>query len=335
MKSKKILTLVAFSSILGTTFFSATPTFASEIIMDNTIQTVVAENNSNEYSNIINIPDKNLAKQINTVLKHEPTAPITQKDADSITEFNLTITKTMPIENLQGLSQLHNLELLTFNNSTNVKIENLSEICRLHNLETLVFSSSVDDLAFLKGNTSIKYLSLFTPNQKDLSALIGMDLYTLSLYQCSDSVDLSILTQFKHLSYLEIKDLSFSESRADVLTILQKTYQEAHEGSNYHPMPIYLPYDWYDKISKLKEEKKASLKKEIELAEAINENLYTPDSIDNLKDAITLGKHILIYKWSLFADFDKATQDIKNAVKNLKDPLYRPPFGIMIGRHHH
>lgn len=300
MKSKKIITLTMLSSIVGTTFFNSIPVFADEL-SDSNKHVVGIESNENDLNQIINIPDMNLKAYINAALHHEATAPITQKDADSITKLEIDDNVFMPVRNLQGISQLHNLKEFYFYDQSNEsdKVKNLSEIGKLNNLETLIFSSLSDNLDFLKENKSIKCLMLYMPNLENLSALTGTSIKELTLFQCYKLTDISALTQIKSLGWVRINDLPFSDSNYDIIKTLI-----------LHDVGITLPSNWASQI----------LKSEINSAQLqimSPTHYYTQDSLDKLILAIEECKSLLNDSSFTSEQLNKSIKDIQEARNGL------------------
>lgn len=300
MKSKKIITLTMFSSIVGTTFFNAIPAFADEL-SDNNKHVVAVESNENDLNQIINIPDMNLKAYINAALHHDDTAPITQKDANSITKLEIDENVFMPVRDLQGISQLHNLKEFYFydQSSESDKVQNLNEIGKLNNLETLIFSSLSDNLDFLKENKSIKCLMLYMPNLENLSALTGTSIKELNLFQCYKLTDISALTQIKSLGWMQINDLPFSESNYDIIKTLI-----------LHDVRITFPNDWARQI----------LKSEINSAQVqimSPTHYYTQDSLDKLSLAIKECESLLNDSSFPLEQLNKSIKDIQEARNGL------------------
>ena len=315
MKSKKI-SLIMAASVIGTSLLSTTPAFASEITNNKT--NIINKTHINEYSQFINIPDENLKAYINNALNHEPTASITQKDADSITELDIDGNEYMIVKNLQGLSQLHNLKSFSFYDHTDIsdsnKVKNLNEIGKLKNLNYLTFSSSnVENLDFLKGNNSITYLSLYMPNLTDISALKETNVEYLFLYECYNLADISPLLQVKSLLYLNNgnNDLKYSETNYATIKELSNCITVNFDFTRFE---IAKTLDTNIKIAKDK----------LNATNRYNYHYsYTVESTNKLKLAIKEGEDVLNNKSYSKKQLEKANKNIDEAIQGLKMIIHK------------
>lgn len=187
MKCKRLTTLVVFSSIIGTTFFStvATPVFAYGL-SDEGITTTHYNFMEMKYclsNGYAFIPDRALKKYANMFLyNNDENAYIPMEKAENLT--TLGIDSKERVKDFRGISQFKNLKTLNYspmylldnpiNEDPGDNAKNLDEISQLSNLKILIFESNVTNLKFLRGNTSLKRLKIKSNKLTDLSELLNL-----------------------------------------------------------------------------------------------------------------------------------------------------------------
>lgn len=227
-RNKKIVKALS-GIITASIIFQAVPasaTISSETIT--AIQKAEDINITDENSEIVNIPDKNLKKALNQKLNQDEDSKITKAQMESITQLYLFDLQIESLEGLQycinlnkldimknnitDLSPIKELDKLAYLNIGQNSITDISSLSNLVNLEVFYsFGNNLTDLTPLKGLVSLNELGFDGENIKDISALSGLtSLSGLSMVNTSVS-DVSPLKNLSSLDFLLITDSPVSD----------------------------------------------------------------------------------------------------------------------------
>lgn len=147
---------------------------------------------------VINIPDFNLKKALNTKFNSPDDAPITRVQLESLLALNLT---GVGINNLEGLQYCKNLSYLGLSKN---EISDLSPICNLKELVTLnIDENKINNITYLQNLTNLTYLTLsenYITNLEPLKKLTNLNYLDLSSNQIENLSPLSKLTNLVCLS---------------------------------------------------------------------------------------------------------------------------------------
>ncbi|WP_052952004.1 leucine-rich repeat domain-containing protein [Paraclostridium benzoelyticum] len=147
---------------------------------------------------VINIPDFNLKKALNTKFNSPDDAPITKVQLESLLALNLT---GVGINNLEGLQYCKNLSYLGLSKN---EISDLSPICNLKELVTLnIDENKINNITYLQNLTNLTYLTLsenYITNLEPLKKLTNLNYLDLSSNQIENLSPLSKLTNLVCLS---------------------------------------------------------------------------------------------------------------------------------------
>ena len=141
----------------------------------------------------INIPDQNFKKLINSTLKHEENAAVTEEDMAGIT--SLSVNAGSGVTDIEGIQYAVNLVSLNMDGD----IENIKQIENLTKLERLNIDSNdlLTDLSFLGSKPDLTDLTVF--GSTGLTSLEGLTagncpkLEELSCSRCTSLSDISAL----------------------------------------------------------------------------------------------------------------------------------------------
>ena len=141
----------------------------------------------------INIPDQNFKKLINSTLKHEENAAVTEEDMAGIT--SLSVNAGSDVTDIEGIQYAVNLVSLNMDGD----IENIKQIENLTKLERLNIDSNdlLTDLSFLGSKPDLTDLTVF--GSTGLTSLEGLTagncpkLEELSCSRCTSLSDISAL----------------------------------------------------------------------------------------------------------------------------------------------
>ncbi|MGM9978575.1 MAG: leucine-rich repeat domain-containing protein [Clostridium sp.] len=185
-------------------------------------------NITDEDSEIVNIPDENLKKALNKELNQDEDSKITKAQMESITQLYLFDLQIESLEGLQycinldkldimknnitDLSQIKELDKLTYLNIGQNYITDISSLSNLINLEVFYsFGNDITDLTPLKRLVNLNELGFDGENITDISALSGLiSLSGLSMVNTSVS-DVSPLKNLLSLDFLLITDSPVSD----------------------------------------------------------------------------------------------------------------------------
>lgn len=147
---------------------------------------------------VINIPDFNLKKALNTKFNSPDDAPITRVQLESLLALNLT---GVGINNLEGLQYCKNLSYLGLSKN---EISDLSPICNLKELVTLnIDENKINNITYLQNLTNLTYLTLsenYITNLEPLKKLTNLNYLDLSSNQIENLNPISKLTNLVCLS---------------------------------------------------------------------------------------------------------------------------------------
>ncbi len=147
---------------------------------------------------VINIPDFNLKKALNTKFNSPDDAPITRVQLESLLALNLT---GVGINNLEGLQYCKNLSYLGLSKN---EISDLSPICNLKELVTLnIDENKINNITYLQNLTNLTYLTLsenYITNLEPLKKLTNLNYLDLSSNQIENLSPISKLTNLVCLS---------------------------------------------------------------------------------------------------------------------------------------
>jgi len=108
------------------------------------------ENTLMNRHEVINIPDFNLKKALNTKFNSPDDAPITRVQLESLLALNLT---GVGINNLEGIQYCKNLSYLGLSKN---EISDLSPICNLKELVTLnIDENKINNITYLQNKRNI------------------------------------------------------------------------------------------------------------------------------------------------------------------------------------
>lgn len=141
----------------------------------------------------INIPDQNFKKLINSTLKHEENAAVTEEDMAGIT--SLSVNAGSDVTDIEGIQYAVNLVSLNLDGD----IKNIEKINNLTKLERLNIDSNdlLTDLSFLGSKPDLTDLTVF--GSTGLTSLEGLTagncpkLEELSCSRCTSLSDISAL----------------------------------------------------------------------------------------------------------------------------------------------
>lgn len=164
MKTKKLTTLIAITSISAGIILNPIVTFAYSRNYGGYNYNLPFHHGCLQPIVYLNIPNYELRVQINKNLQHSINSFISQKDADSINKLNI-IDYNNKINSLRGISQLRNLTTLIYGqgqeNSLGDSVKDLNEIAKLPKLTQLgIYSNTITNIDFIKGAKALKELSL-------------------------------------------------------------------------------------------------------------------------------------------------------------------------------
>ena len=173
--------------IIATTLSIATT--PAVIISTNNIEAIASDRV--KTTDIIRIPDENLANKIRKILNKENDSEITKDDMLSLpTSLDLSNLKISNLNGLQHATQIENLNL-SYNN--------------------------ISDISYISGLTNLKTLNLDSnelTNISQLSTIITLENLSLSENEISEISHLSTLTNLKtlNLEFNEITDITHLDS---------------------------------------------------------------------------------------------------------------------------
>lgn len=227
-RNKKIVKALS-GVITASIIFQAIP--ASAAISSETITAIQKAEDINitdENSEIVNIPDKNLKKALNKELNQDEDSKITKAQMESITQLYLFDLQIESLEGLQycinlnrldimknnitDLSPIKELDKLAYLNIGQNSITDISSLSNLLNLEVFYsFGNDITDLNPLKGLVNLNELGFDGENITDISALSGLT-YLSGLSMVNTSVsDVSPLKNLPSLDFLLITDSPVSD----------------------------------------------------------------------------------------------------------------------------
>ncbi|MGL6106693.1 cell wall-binding repeat-containing protein [Romboutsia sp.] len=204
-KTKKIA-----STILVTTFITnVSPLSIFADVLDGN-QIVKTENQNTKVlqeNDVVNIPDENLKRGLNSALGQKYGTDITVRQLNSLKKLYLSNSN---ITNLEGLQYCTNLtELDLFNN----QIENISQLSTLGNLTELeIFGNKITDISALSELINLTNLQLGGNKVSDvtpLKELSSLEEINLSYNKVSDITGLSKLNNLMNLDLAgnQVKDI--------------------------------------------------------------------------------------------------------------------------------
>ncbi|HIX47495.1 MAG TPA: hypothetical protein H9981_00490 [Candidatus Mediterraneibacter caccavium] len=141
----------------------------------------------------INIPDQNFKKLINSTLKHEENAAVTEEDMAGIT--SLSVNAGSDVTDIEGIQYAVNLVSLNMDGA----IKNIEKINNLTKLERLNIDSNdlLTDLSFLGSKPELTDLTMFKctglTSLKGITAGNCPKLEELSCSRCTSLSDISAL----------------------------------------------------------------------------------------------------------------------------------------------
>ncbi|WWU63313.1 DUF5011 domain-containing protein [Clostridium baratii] len=194
--------------------------------------------NNIKNNEIVNIPDVNLKRELNSALRQKPDNPITKSQLKSLTSLSI---RSSSITNLQGIqyctnltsleasvnqindiSELANLTKLTSLNLSNNKISDISSLVNLRNLTSLYLSNNrISDISELANLTNLT--TLYLNSNKQISNIsVLSNLLKLTSLDISDNRidDISKLSNLTNLTYLNLANNRISD--INVLSNLTK-----------------------------------------------------------------------------------------------------------------
>lgn len=199
------------STILVTTFIiNVFPLgiFADEL-KANQVTKIESQNTKILQENdIVNIPDENLKKGLNSALGQKYGTDITVKQLSSLKKLYLSNSNIKNVEGLQYCTNLVELDL--FNN----EIEDISKLSTLGNLiELEIFGNKITDISALSELINLTNLQLGGNKVSDVTPLkeiLSLEEINLSYNQVSDITGLSKLNNLKILDLggNQVKDIS-------------------------------------------------------------------------------------------------------------------------------
>ncbi|MGL5714283.1 MAG: leucine-rich repeat domain-containing protein [Paraclostridium sp.] len=161
---KRIIGLVVVSVL--TVGASSLTTFADDILK-NSVQIIA--------SDIVDIQDVNLKKEINKVLGKNLYSDITKTELESITSLKIdsgNIDQGNKISNLEGIQYCKNLKELEIITSD---ISDISVLETMINLESLfIVNSNISDMSAVSKLTNLRSLGLSQNQISDISVLENM-----------------------------------------------------------------------------------------------------------------------------------------------------------------
>ena len=169
------------------------------------------------HSEVVAIPDANLAASIRENLGLAPDSTITQLDMLELTEF---IAERGQITDLTGLEHATNLEYLKIHHN---KIRNLTPLTGLTRLRFLQLEGNpITDVSSLAGLTQLDRLGIISGEINDIAPLGKLTRLTRLDLNNNQIADITPLKELINLSSLFLKNNKIGDEQLTVLTELPK-----------------------------------------------------------------------------------------------------------------
>ncbi|MBZ9606995.1 SBBP repeat-containing protein [Clostridium estertheticum] len=150
----------------------------------------------------VDIPDENLKKAINQILKRDETHNITDSDMRNLPK-ELTLA-SKGIKNIKGLEYAINVTKLAINNN---EIQTLSSIGTLHNLEYLYASNNnIHSITPLASLNKLKTLYMGNNKIEYINALLFLDKLVVLSLEKNEIEKIASLANLEQLEYLNLAD---------------------------------------------------------------------------------------------------------------------------------
>ncbi len=161
-------------------------------------------------SEVVSIPDSNLAAAIRATLRLAPHSNITQLNMFGLRKLN---ADKKGIKNLTGLEYAHNLKELWLKDNA---ISDISPLSKLKKLTSLgLDGNTISDVSSLSGVTELRILGLGINAISDISPLSKLKKLTFLNLNHNTISDVSLLAELTQL-----KDLSASDNKISDITPL-------------------------------------------------------------------------------------------------------------------